>query len=81
MARHEHPDTFKGTVYHLSESNVFITVDRDRQPTEEDFVVVGRDDNGALAFERYGYQQHYGVVNVLDFIALDHSTQWTPLAC
>jgi hypothetical protein len=70
-------DRFERPVYFSASTDIFLTVDRRGGATADDLVVT-EDRGDSINVEWYHYQQHYGVVTVLQFYRLEHSEQWTP---
>jgi hypothetical protein len=70
-------DRFRTLVYHVEESDLFITVDYDAKPAPGDWIVVRRQDSN-ITIALYRGQGWLGVVRVLEFYQLQQSEQWAP---
>src|SRR5262245_38879368 len=69
---------FRSYVHYLSEPDLFFRILYYVEPEPFDWVVVGRLANGEPKIALWDGQEHFGVVQILDFVELAQSEQWHP---
>lgn len=70
--------SFRALVYYLKHQDLFITINYTAEPETFDWIVVAHPENEPPLIELYEDQQSYiGVVEVMDFMQLENSQQWT----
>ena len=69
---------FRSIVYHISEPDLFFTINYHDKPEPYDWVVVSCPEQGELQIDLYDGQEFIGVVEILEFYQLAQSEQWCP---
>lgn len=70
-------DRFETLIYHLSEPDLFLTLDMLGTPSGNDWVVT-EIDNDSIIIELYDDQDFLGIANFLSYYKLQNSEQWRP---
>src|SRR5262245_4018161 len=72
-------DRFRTPVYHLSEPDLFITINYSAKPESYNWIVVtSPNDDGEIEIALYDGRDYIGVVEIMDFYGLTQSEQWLP---
>lgn len=69
-------DCLQTQVYYIGDSDVYLTVDNQGEPTSCNAVVVGQLPDGRLIVEPFCGQKHFGVVRVLRRLYPTHLDWW-----
>lgn len=70
-------DRFKTPVYHIPETDLFITINYQIKPEPYDWVALA-DTGDEIVLALYDGQQIVGVVEMMEFYQLTQSEQWRP---